>query len=54
MRNFQRLNKKQKIEKLGEVDIGNTELIKTNITLTKAVQNLILTTNRFTNMDFDE
>ena len=36
------------------VDIKNEELIKTNVILTKAVQNFILSTNRFTTMDSDD
>ena len=52
---FSRLNKKQKTEIiLRGVDIKNEDLIKTNIILTKAVQNFIISTNRFTTMDSDD
>ena len=50
--NFIRLNKKQKLEViLRGVNIENEELLQTNITLTKAVQNFILSTKRFTAME---
>ena len=52
MPNFIRLNKKQKLEViLRGVNIENEELLQTNITLTKAVQNFILSTKRFTAME---
>ena len=39
---------------LQRIDIKNEELIETNVILTKAVQNFILSTNRFTTMDSDD
>ena len=49
---FKRLNKKQKLELiLRGVNIENQELLSTNITLTKEVQQYILSTKRFTAME---
>ena len=49
--NFKRLNKKQKIDIiLAGVNPENYELLSTNITLSKEVQNFILSTKRFTAM----
>jgi hypothetical protein len=46
--NFKRFNKKKKLELiLKGVNIDNEEFISTNTTLTKAVQNFILSTKRF-------
>ena len=46
--NFNRLNKKKKLDLiLNGVNIDNEEFISTNTTLTKAVQNFILSTKRF-------
>ena len=51
---FKRLNKKQKLEIiLRGVNINNEEILSTNITLTKEVQNFILSTKRFTAMEDD-
>ena len=47
--NYNRLNKKQKLDLiLNGVNIDNEEFLSTNTTLTKAVQNFILSTKRFT------
>ena len=47
--NYNRLNKKQKLDLiLNGVNIDNEEFLSTNTTLTKAVQNIILSTKRFT------
>ena len=49
--NFKRLNKKQKLDIiLAGVNPENYELLSTNITLSKEVQNFILSTKRFTAM----
>ena len=46
--NFQRMNKKQKFDIiLRGIDIENPEILSTNITLTKAVQNFIISSKRF-------
>ena len=46
--NFPRLNKKQKLDIiLRGVDIDNPEILSTNITLTKSVQNYIISSKRF-------
>ena len=46
--NFNRLNKKKKLDLiLKGVNIDDEEFISTNTTLTKAVQNFILSTKRF-------
>ena len=46
--NFTRLNKTKKLDLiLNGVNIDNDEFISTNTTLTKAVQNYILSTKRF-------
>ena len=46
--NFKRFNKKKKLDLiLKGVNIDNEEFISTNTTLTKAVQNFILSTKRF-------
>ena len=45
---FNRFNKKKKLDLiLNGVNIDNEEIISTNTTLTKAVQNFILSTKRF-------
>ena len=47
--NYNRLNKKKKLDLiLNGVNIDNEEYLSTNTTLTKAVQNFILSTKRFT------
>ena len=47
--NYNRLNKKEKLDLiLNGVNIDNEEYLSTNTTLTKAVQNFILSTKRFT------
>ena len=52
MPNFQRLNKKQKIHLiLNGVDPENIEFNSTNATLTYTVQQYILSTTRFTDME---
>ena len=52
--NFNRLNKKQKLDIiLRGVNIDDSELFQTNVTLTLAVQNFILLTKRFTAMEND-
>ena len=52
---FQRLNKKQKLEIiLRGVNIENEDFLSTNIILTKAVQNYILLTKRFTALEVDD
>ena len=52
--NFNRFNKKQKLDLiLKGVNIENSEIFQTNVTLTLAVQNFILLTKRFTAMDND-
>ena len=52
--NFIRLNKKQKLEViLRGVNPENDELLSTNKTLTKEVQNFILSTKRFTAMEIE-
>ena len=52
--NFIRLNKKQKLEViLRGVDPENDEFLSTNKTLTKEVQNFILSTKRFTAMEIE-
>ena len=49
---FKRLNKKQKPEIiLRGVNIENHEILSTNITLTKEVQQYIISTKRFTTME---
>ena len=49
--NFPRLNKKQKLELiLRGVNISNEEFYSTNNTLTKAVQDFIISTNRFSSI----
>ena len=46
--NFKRMNRKQKFDIiLRGFDIENPEILSTNITLTKAVQNFIITSKRF-------
>ena len=46
---FNRLTKKKKLDLiLRGVNIDNEEYLSTNTTLTKAVQNFILSTKRFT------
>jgi hypothetical protein len=52
---FPNLNKKQKLEIiLRGIDIDNPELTHLNKTLTKAVQNFILSTKRFTIIDDED
>ena len=47
--NYNRFNKKKKLDLiLNGVNIDNEEYLSTNTTLTKAVQNFILSTKRFT------
>ena len=51
---FKRLNKKQKLDIiLRGINIDDSELFQTNVTLTLAVQNFILLTKRFTAMEND-
>ena len=51
---LKKLNKKQKLEIiLRGVNINNEEILSTNITLTKEVQNFILSTKRFASMEDD-
>ena len=50
--NFPNLNRKRKLDIiLNGVNIDNEEFTKTNTTLTKAVQNFILSTKRFTTIE---
>jgi hypothetical protein len=50
--NFNRFNNKQKLELiLKGVNIDNSEFFQTNVTLTLAVQNVILLTKGFTAME---
>ena len=52
---FQRLNRKQKLEIiLRGVNIENDDFLSTNSILTKAVQNYILLTKRFTALEIDD
>ena len=52
--NFIRLNKKQKLEViLRGVNPEKDEFLSTNKTLTKEVQNFILSTKRFTAMEIE-
>ena len=55
MPSFPNLNKKQKLDIiLRGIDIDNPELKHLNKTLTKAVQNSIMSTNRFVTIDEED